>query len=87
MQQASAQMSSQTGNLVLDAYITIISSFCIPDEDAIAANMVVADREFSDDERIVSLESLSFVADNASLFFAMLVLNYKGFRDVVAQAV
>lgn len=68
-------------------YTAIVGTFADLDEDIISVNNKLLAHGLRDDERKISLESVMFAAGNAPYLTAMLVLDYKNFRDIAADAV
>lgn len=73
-------------NVLAAAYVNTASTFADFDMDIVKANDALVHKDtFS--ERTVSIESAMFVAENLSFLLSMLILNYKDFRDYVADII
>ena len=88
----SAMMSSNTlrkNDIVsaLSFYVNVCNSICEMDEAVLYANFNSVTENLLDCEKTISLDVLSYLADNMSIICSMLVLDYKGFRDTLADLI
>lgn len=88
----SAMMASHTvrkNDIVsaLSFYVNVCNSICEMDEAVLYANFNSVTENLLDCEKTISLDVLSYLADNMSIIVSMLVLDYKGFRDTLADLI
>lgn len=72
-------------NSLLDYYIRITGSFAHLSGDLLTQNLIVVADGLPEDVRIISLESLMYVASNFGEIIAAMVLNYKDVRKLLAD--
>lgn len=83
---ASVQETVRTPvNSLLDYYIRIAGSFAHLSGDFLTQNLIVVADGLPEDVRIISLESLMYVASNFGEIIAAMVLNYKDVRKLLAD--
>jgi hypothetical protein len=78
---------SLSKNKAAAGYLGILTQFCILDEAVLYTNENTVINNFIDFEKRISLEIMAYVAENAGLIASMLILNYKGFRDILADLI
>lgn len=80
------QISARTPvNSLLDYYIRIAGSFAHLSGDLLTQNLIVVADGLPEDVRIISLESLMYIASNFGEIIAAMVLNYKDVRKLLAD--
>lgn len=72
-------------NSLLDYYIRIAGSFAHLSGDLLTQNLIVVADGLPEDVRIISLESLMYIASNFGEIIAAMVLNYKDVRKLLAD--
>lgn len=72
-------------NSLLDYYIRIAGSFAHLSGDLLTQNLIVVADGLPEDVRIISLESLMYIASNFGEIIAAMVLNYKDIRKLLAD--
>lgn len=72
-------------NSLLDYYIRITGSFAHLSGDLLTQNLIVVADGLPEDVRIISLESLMYIASNFGEIIAAMVLNYKDVRKLLAD--
>lgn len=71
----------------MTVYLHMCNSFCVMDDAIVDANLNTVVENLLDCEKTVSLDVLSYLADNMSVLVSMLILDYKGFRDTFADLI
>lgn len=72
-------------NSLLDYYIRIAGSFAHLSGDLLTQNLIVVADGLPEDVRIISLESLMYIASNFGEIITAMVLNYKDVRKLLAD--
>ena len=71
--------------IMLKLYVDSVQIICRLDEDILEGNIALVGT-MDDDDRIVPLEAMMFIAQNAGQLTAMLGLKYKNIFDIFADA-
>lgn len=83
----SNDMTTSDINSLLAYYIRITGSYARLNGDMLTNNILVVLEGLPADDRIVSLESMMFIANNFGKMSAAMILNYKNIRNVFAKAI
>jgi hypothetical protein len=84
--QANAKFAT-TEQVLFDTYAHTVRMICGLDKSIVLGNLNVAKNMPYEDDRIVPLESVMFIADNIGPMIAMTGLNYGDTRDVLSEAI
>ena len=79
--------ATSTINSLLAYYIRITGSYARLNGEILTNNMLVVLEGLPADDRIVSLESMMFIANNFGKMTAAMILNHKNIRDVFVKAI
>lgn len=79
--------AASTINSLLAYYIRVTGSYARLNGEILTNNMLVVLEGLPADDRIVSLESMMFIANNFGKMTAAMILNHKNIRDVFVKAI